>query len=486
MAIYTKPKPHQIEGARFIYKKQVAIIGAKTGKGKTLVALACIHEYVHGKNDYVVVFAPPKAYDKVWKQETKKHTSMKVIDMPTAFERWQKEGSIDFLYEYDILLAKYPQVKADYYDFFAHTIPGRITVYDEAHKLKTPGTKLVRLMSNLTRHARAKWAVTATAIGNSILDLWGIMHFLDSRVLGTEMQFKKRYCVMEPVIIGWTTRFGRKVPDERLQVVDYQNLDELKKIMESYMWTVPSDLNVKFHDIPYEMNELEDRTYLVAAKGILEKDSPKGFAQRMPDLQRVVDGARGSDGAVTVGYRSSKYLEYKDGMARLLSKNESVILFAEFLETFEMLYKLLKEDFPNVPIYRISGTYLDYHEDKVELPCIILSTIGGTESLNLKFANHVMCYSVPFAVNGFIQLVGRITRMDSDYLEDLNVYMPICENNIDRYKNVYLQQNAALINDVLGRDANLPERRLTDMRKGLLSELRKELLWRTKLLSKKN
>lgn len=486
MAIFTSPKKHQVEGAKFLVNKKVAIVGAKTGKGKTLVVLACIHRYVFGQKDYAVVFAPAKAYEGVWGQEVKKHSDMKVIRLPEAFERWKSEQSLAFLDDYDILLAKYPQVTADYYEFLSLVVPGRITVYDEAHKLKSPDTKLVRLLSNLTRDSRAKWAITATAIGNSILDLWGLMHFLDNRILGTEWQFKKTYCVMEEVVIGWTTRFGRKVQDTRLQVVDYKNLDHLKALMAEYMWVVDSDLSVKFHDLCYTMTSYEDRAYLVAAKGALSSDKVKGFAQRIPDLQRTVDGSFDIDGNPTHGFRGSKYSVYMDKIAELLSKDQSVILFAEFIASFDMLYSLLKEDFPNVPIYRISGSHMEYDEKTVKLPCVILSSIGGTESLNLKFANHVLCFSIPFSVNGFIQLVGRITRMDSEFLEDLNVYLPICETNIDRYKNAYLMQNAALINEVLGKDANLPEKKLEDVRKGLLSELRKELLWRTKVTSKKN
>lgn len=839
--IYTSPKPHQIEGAKFLVNKRVAIVGAKTGKGKTLVVLACIHRHVYGKEDYAVVFAPVKAYDKVWPQEIKKHSDMKVIKLEEAFERWKKEKTVTFLLEYDIVLAKYSQVKADYYEFLALIIPGRITAYDECltaqekitladgstkriselvskqmqvdvlsynketgvteakpitgwfrnspktvvrvrtermtngaalrgseghlvytpegkkelgslkvgdivynkdkgvydfqkeiirgvilgdascgftstgrarlsfvhsykyydyiklkygllsnlvnseglcfedtkndkscygdgyytfstlssfnitdvmgdlyitgkkmvtrsfldkltplsiffwvvddgsvyedstslntqsfglegnmiiikyfwerwgieyklvpdkrfnpvlyslrtnkestkkllslisayyqhnstgkytgvryevfnsmleqakkkfsgmfedkvltidrpnwglqtmydievadnhnyfangllvsncHKLKNPGTKLARLLSNVTRDAKAKWGITATAIGNSILDLWGLMYFLDARVLGTEWQFKKEYCVMEEVVIGWTTKFGRKVPDTRLQVVDYQNLDKLKAIVADYLWTVPSDLSVTFHDIRYDITNEEEEAYIQAAKGILEIDKVKGFAQRMPDLQRVVDGAYDKDGNKTVGFRSSKYQEYVKFISSLLAKDQSLILFAEFIDTFEMLHSLLTEDLPGVPIYRISGSYMEYHEDEVQLPCIILSTIGGTESLNLKFANHVLCFSLPFAVNGFIQLVGRITRMDSDFLEDLNVYLPVCETTIDLYKYTYLMNNAALINDVLGRDANLPEKKLTDMRTSLMAELRKNLLWRVKVLKK--
>jgi SNF2 family DNA or RNA helicase len=482
--IKTSPKPHQIEGAKFIVTKKTGIVGAKTGKGKTLIILASIHRHVFGIRDYAVVFAPVKAYDNVWAQEIEKHSDMKYIRLPKVLEKWKATQSLAFLDDYDIILVKYPDVKDDFFEILNLIIPGRVCVMDECHKLKTPDTKLVRLLSNLTREAKAKWGMTATAIGNSILDLWGIMHFLDARVLGTEQEFKRNYCVMEEKVIGWTVRFGRKVQDTRLEVVDYKNLDHLKEIMSEYMWTIPSDLKVSFHEIRYTQTEYEENIYLKAAQGLLEKDSMKGFAQRMPDLQRVADGAYDVDRNKTTGYRSSKYEEYIKEIKSKLVFNQSCIMFAEFNDTFDMLHSLLSEDLKGVPIYKISGSSFEYNPETVKLPCLILSTIAGTESLNLKFANHVFCYSLPFSVFGFIQLVGRITRMDSEFLDDLNVYLPMCDTNIDAYKYNYLMTNAALINTVLGTDANLPVKTLDDQRRSMLSELRKELLWRTKAVKK--
>ena len=115
-------------------------------------------------------------------------------------ERYKLEKNLDFLLEYNIVLVKYPDVKSENYDILAEIIRGRITVYDEAHKLKNPDTQLVRMLTHLTNGqnaVKAKWGMTATAIGNDILDLWGIFHFLDSRIFGTEWDFKKNYCIME-------------------------------------------------------------------------------------------------------------------------------------------------------------------------------------------------------------------------------------------------------------------------------------------------
>lgn len=364
----------------------------------------------------------------------------------------------------------------DNHNFFANGV-----LVSNCHKLKNPEAKLTRLLSNLTREALTKWGMTATAIGNSIMDLHGLMQFIDPTVLGTEWQFKNKYCVMEEKVIGWITRFGRKMPDTRKVVVGFQNLDELKEIMSEYLWSIDSDLEVKFNEIDYTLTEYENDSYVYAAHGVLKED-PKGFAQRLPDIQRVTDGSYDRDGKLTQGFRSSKYLRYLDKIKELLVKGESLILFAEYLDSFNMLKKLLKEDLPMVPVYT-----LEKGVDVIQqFPCVVLSSMSGTESLNLKFANHVLCFSIPFSVQGFIQLAGRITRMDSEFLDDLNVYLPICKETIDYYKYVYLMENAALINSVLGKDANLPIKQLEESKQKNVQNLRKDILWRYKERPKNN
>jgi SNF2 family DNA or RNA helicase len=477
-------KDYQKEGANFTIRRRAVINTAKTGKGKTLITLACVDRIVNGKNTFAVVFAPLKAYDKVWGQEIEKHTDMVYIRLPEALELFEKTGSIDFMKDYDLLLVKYPQVKAETYRFLSMVMPGRVTVYDEVHKLKNPEAQITKLLTNLSRDVAAKWGLTATGIGNNIMDLWGLMQFFDPTVLGTEWQFKRAFCEMEEVVIGWKTMYGRRMPDTRKQIVGYKNLDKLKEVMSDYMWTSPSDIKVKFHEVRYDITDYENDAYIYAAHGVLAED-PKGFAQRMPDIQRVTDGSFDMHAMPRTDFRGSKYIAFLDEIKQKLSKNESVIVFAEFQATFDMLDNLLREDLHGVPIFRVSGAYL---EDADKFPCVILSSIAGAESLNLKFCNHVFCFSIPFSVLAYVQLVGRITRMDSVHKEDLNVYVPYCERTIDFYKYEYLKENASLINEVLGRDANLPidDNKAGEVKIRKLDSMRRDILWRFKERAKTN
>jgi hypothetical protein len=487
--IYTKAQPHQAEGATFLLNRAAAIVGAKTGKGKTLTVLACLHEHVRGKMDYAVVFMPPEAYKNVWAQQVARHSDMSAIRFPQAQALWEAGGTAA-LCAHDLVLCKYGHATAKNYRFLLGAMAGRIAVFDEAHKLKNPMAKLTRLMANMAAGCRARWAVTATAMGNSPMDIWGLMAFLDPAVFGPDYQFKREFCILEDKVIRWKHQGmytcpetgqakKRMVPVTRKEVVGI-HAHKVKAALADYMWTIPSDLRVAFHEVRYAMAPDEERAYLTAAMGVLDKAKEKGFAQRVPDLQRVADGSLGGDGKPTRGYRNSKYSAFRDLLAKLLASGKSAVLFAEFNETFGMLHRLLAEDLPGVPVYRVSGSRREYREGEARLPCVVMVTRAGTESLNLPFASAVLCYSVPYSVNGFIQVVGRITRMDSEHLGDLRVYLPMCETNVDRYKCAYLKENAEAVNALLGDDANLPKKGLADRRKADLAQMRKELMWRTR------
>lgn len=475
--IKSQPQEHQQKGIEFLKSKSYGILGFKTGKGKTLTSLCCIDHHVYKKRDYAVVFGPVKAIDKTWGREIEKHSDMKYILLQDVLERAVSGGNkLHWLFDegYDIILVKYSQVtQKKFQTILPALMKGRILVLDEAHKLKNAEAQVSIAMSYFSREARAKWGLTATSITNDILDLWGLMQYFSPRIFGLKWQFRKRYCELEEKVIG---RLPNGRPKKVKAVTGYTNLTELRSRVEQFMMIVESDITVKYHDIEYSLTEEEDETYLVAASGSLDLDTYKEWAQRLGDIQRVADGSRDRYNEVNKTERGTKYKTYLKVIEAQLYKGESVLVFAEYLDTFAMLQSLLKEDL-QVPIYTANSKETP---EEYQKPCVMLLTASSAESLNLGFANHLMMYSIPFSVGRFIQIVGRITRMDSDYLDDMNVYLPTCDETIDKYKYKYMMTNVELINSVLGKEANLPTQELDETKKSMLQGLRKELVYRTK------
>ena len=469
--LITSPQDKQQFGIDFLKSRKVGILGYKTGMGKSFMSLAAACDYLRDFPDLIcVVFAPKNAEIRVWKPEISKHTSYKCVDIEEASGIVSSLGMSVLRRDYKFVICRYSRVRK-YSELLRDLCNNAITIYDEAHYLKSPKAKMVTCLRDITNKVLCKWGLTATSILNSIQDLWGIMNFFKPQVLGNLYSFQDKYCTLRMVPIGG----GRKA-----RVIEgYKNFDLLRKVVSDYIITAVQDFSVKFHKLSYDLSDREEDIYTHAARGVLRATKSdgdyniKGFAQRLPDLQRVVDGSR-DKGGVQFSKRSSKYFKYLPEFRRILDKGESVIVFTEYRDTLKMLAGFLKEDFPNVPLFQISG---DLFEQPDQFPCIVAMTAGGAQSLNFKFANHVFFYSIPFSVGIFIQVLGRITRMDSKYLQDLNCYVPKNDSNIDRYKYELLEANTQVITRLLGEDANLPKS-VEAKRKDLIRAMRRDLLWR--------
>ena len=114
-------------------------------------------------------------------------------------------------------------------------------------------------------------------------------------------------------------------------------------------------------------------------------------------------------------------------------------------------------------------------EEQIDKGTVVLVTQAGTESINLQKANTVIFYDIPFAIQTFIQMVGRVTRMDSKY-DHQDIYFIEAEGTSDTYRRILLQMNGQLINQIFGKVNTLPlEMKFIDKKIG--KQLRDSLLW---------
>lgn len=462
-------RPKQQVGFDFIKDKKIGIIGMKTGQGKSLTIIQSAMHHIATKKQYAVIMGPKKACERVWPREIKKWTNAKYIYLEDAIDAYKTTGNWDFIWNYKFVICRFSHVKK-YENWFTAIAKRRITIVDEIHKMKNPNAAQTQACFRGTRQSATIWGLTATVLLNSILDLWGVVSFLDPHFFGPKEFFQDRFCVRESKVIG---RYSGGRVKKAWETVDYKNLDILREEMAGILYSTTQDLKVNTHHIEYAMSDFEFEQYLIAADGALEEDRLKGFAQRLPDIQKVADGSYTATLEISTR-KSSKYIEYHKKIEEILKKGESIVMFSEFYTSYDYLHGMLTEDFPGLPVVRISGKHSEHPPEGKQ--CLILATAAASESLNLQFANHVFMYSIPFSVGAYIQLVGRIAREDSEFLDDLNVYLPKNDDNIDRYKFELIKSHANLISDIIGTDENLPKSAET-MRIDMMGRMRKELLW---------
>lgn len=103
-------------------------------------------------------------------------------------------------------------------------------ILDEAHRIKSAGSKVSRFFAQVQRHgiAKQRLALTGTPLPNSPLDAYGTFRFLDPSIFGTNFAaFQDRYAVM-----GGFNRY---------QVLRFRNLKDLYDKMDSISFRVTAD-----------------------------------------------------------------------------------------------------------------------------------------------------------------------------------------------------------------------------------------------------
>ena len=109
----------------------------------------------------------------------------------------------------------------------------------------------------------------------------------------------------------------------------------------------------------------------------------------------------------------------------------------------------------------------------VDMPLLITS--AGGESINLQKANSIIFYDLPYDIAKIMQIIGRITRVDTKFDKQ---YIDIIEafGTTDTYKRLCMEKNMKLIESLFGKMNTLPYTTYDNEQK-FMSTLRRSLLW---------
>jgi len=190
--------PHQVEAAAFALNRLFsggAILADEVGLGKTIEAGLVISQlWAEGRRRILIIV--PAGLRRQWAEELRSHFHLmgQIVDRA----RWnlmRKEGPDAFLLscaQGPILLSytfAYRQLES------LSTVPWDLVVMDEAHRLRNVYRPENRMGRSL-REAFAKCSkllLTATPLQNSLMELYGLVSFIDHRMMGTAYSFTKNY-----------------------------------------------------------------------------------------------------------------------------------------------------------------------------------------------------------------------------------------------------------------------------------------------------
>jgi adenine-specific DNA-methyltransferase len=263
--------PHQVDAALFAFASPLskgALLADEVGLGKTIEAgLVISQRWAEGRRRILIIV--PSNLRKQWHQELSEKFFLPCLILETrSYNAAVKSGDLHpFDQSNSIAICSYQFARNKAADIQA--TPWDLVVIDEAHRLRNV-YKPSNVIANTLKLAladRHKLLLTATPLQNSLLELYGLVSFIDEHSFGDLKSFREQFANL-------SQQRTFEVLRERLKPVCHRTL---RRQVTAY---VPY---TKRHAILEEFspNDAEDRLYeLVSA--YLQRDN----LQALPPSQR--------------------------------------------------------------------------------------------------------------------------------------------------------------------------------------------------------
>ncbi len=189
--------PHQVDAALFAFRSPLsrgAILADEVGLGKTIEA-GIILSQLWAERKRRILCIVPASLRKQWNRElADKFYMPSTILESKGFNLACKQGKANpFDLGEMVVIVSYQFASAKMLD--VHSIPWDLVVIDEAHRLRNvykKGNKIARSLRNAIG-SRPKILLTATPLQNSLMELYGLVSFIDDKIFGDEESFRDQF-----------------------------------------------------------------------------------------------------------------------------------------------------------------------------------------------------------------------------------------------------------------------------------------------------
>jgi superfamily II DNA or RNA helicase len=189
--------PHQVDAALFAFSSPLskgALLADEVGLGKTIEAgLVISQKWAERKRRILVI--TPSNLRKQWHQELAEKFFLPCAILESrSYNTAIKQGeSHPFQVKDTVIICSYQFARSKAID--VQTVPWDLVVIDEAHRLrnvyKTSNVIAKTLKQSLAE--KHKLLLTATPLQNSLLELYGLVSFIDEHTFGDLKSFREQF-----------------------------------------------------------------------------------------------------------------------------------------------------------------------------------------------------------------------------------------------------------------------------------------------------
>ncbi|MGH0037124.1 MAG: SNF2-related protein [Myxococcota bacterium] len=189
--------PHQVDAALFAVRSPLSkgvVLADEVGLGKTIEAgLVLAQRWAERRRRILIIV--PATLRKQWAQELDDKFHIPTIVLESAsFNRMVKAGKTNPFDQEDRVVVCSYHFAANKSDIVAMH-PWDLVVIDEAHRLRNVYKKSNKMARTLrdTLQANSKVLLTATPLQNTLMELYGLVSFIDPHVFGDEPSYRDQF-----------------------------------------------------------------------------------------------------------------------------------------------------------------------------------------------------------------------------------------------------------------------------------------------------
>jgi ERCC4-related helicase len=189
--------PHQVDAALFAFNSPLsrgALLADEVGLGKTIEAgIVLSQKWAERKRKILII--TPASLRKQWLQEMEDKFFLPscILETRSYNEAIRQTSLRPFEVPDKLVICSYQFARAKASDVQA--VPWDLVVIDEAHRLRNvykPNNVIANTLKQALAHA-PKLLLTATPLQNSLLELFGLVSFIDEHAFGDLPSFREQF-----------------------------------------------------------------------------------------------------------------------------------------------------------------------------------------------------------------------------------------------------------------------------------------------------
>lgn len=460
--------PFQIAAADFAlnspYKKG-AVLCDESGMGKSHEAmLIAVQKWYEGKR--VIIFVPNFDFIYQWIEIIDKYYTVPYMVIANK-EQWDNncnQNGNAFEQE-GIVLTTY-SFASGYYKY-AKKLQWDLAIFEEATALSTvykEESKQAKILKDITKSS-FKLLLTGTPIEKNIMDLYGLIYFIDEEILPDERYFLKRYLRKPENYPELSEIAGRycfrtlkeqakqyaKITNRIFITCEYELSEKERKLYDMIYKYCKKDKKIAFpemseYDLTLKMLDIQGSStaaILQTVKGIIKRieniENSKAETEELQAIKTLAEKIETDS--------KTKYLIniLKNGF-QILKKAKApkkAVIFTASAVTQKYLYNCLKDKYKTV-IYNGSAGYSIINEFKNEAE-LLISTDYGARGFNLEESAFIIHYDLLYNTLKMEQRIDRCHRIGQN--NDVISAAFIDVNNFADVRKLELVNKRTLVTD---------------------------------------